>query len=74
VKTGSGLVEEWKNFYRYLFMKYHDGNLKITEGEQLKDNGNKKNVPARPLHPGYGKKWERMMIQGTGERLKVPKD
>jgi dipeptidase len=74
VTTGNKLVGEWKNFYRYLFMKYQDGNLKVTEGERLKDNGNGKNIPVKPLHPGYGKEWERVMIQGTGDRLKVPKE
>jgi dipeptidase len=74
VTTGNKLVADWKNFYSYLFMKYHDGNLKISEGEQLQDNGNGKNVPKKPLHPGYGKEWERSMIQGTGDHLKVPKE
>ncbi|HWR99285.1 MAG TPA: C69 family dipeptidase, partial [Prolixibacteraceae bacterium] len=74
VTAGNQLVGEWKAFYQYLFMKYHDGNLKISEGMQLLDNGNGKNVPKRPLHPGYGKEWERSMIQGTGDRLKVPKE
>lgn len=74
VMTGNKLVTEWKNFYQYLFMKYQDGNLKISEGMQLLDNGNGKNVPKKPLHPGYGKEWERSMIQGTGDRLKVPKE
>ncbi len=73
VNSGNGVVSDWNIFYRYLFMKYHDGNLKITEGRQLKDNGYQKNVPAKPLQPGYGKDWERSMIQGTGDRLKVPK-
>jgi hypothetical protein len=49
-----------------------DGNLKVSEGHQLIDNGNGKNIPKRPSHPGYGKDWERIMIRGTGERLKVP--
>jgi dipeptidase len=74
VATGNKLVQDWKNFYRYLFMKYHDGNIKITEGDQLQDNGNGRNVPKKPLQPGYGKEWERIMIQGTGDRLKVPKE
>jgi dipeptidase len=74
VTAGNQLVGEWKTFYQYLFMKYHDGNLKISEEMQLMDNGNGKNVPKRPLHPGYGKEWERSMIQGTGDRLKVPKE
>ena len=73
-KTADKLVSDWKLFYRYLFMKYQDGNLKASEGERLLDNGNGKNVPKKPSHPGYGKEWERIMIQGTGERLRVPKE
>lgn len=71
VSTGTQLVKDWKAFYQYLFMKYIDGNMKVSEGHQLLDNGNGKNVPQKPLHPGYGKEWERVMIQGTGGRLKV---
>lgn len=73
VFTGNKLAADWKLFYQYLFMKYMDGNIKITEGQKLLDNGNGKNVPKRVLQPGYGKEWERIMIQGTGERLKVIK-
>jgi dipeptidase len=72
--TGNKLVSDWKLFYHYLFMKYMDGNIKISEGHQLLDNGNGKNVPKKPLQPGYGKEWERIMIQGTGDKLKVPKE
>jgi dipeptidase len=74
VYTGNKLATDWKAFYHYLFMKYMDGNIKITEGQKLLDNGNGKNVPKKPLQPGYGKEWERIMIQGTGDRLKVPKE
>jgi len=73
VSTGNKLVSDWKVFYQYLFMKYMDGNVKVTEGHKLLDNGNGKNVPQKPTQPGYGKEWERMMIQGTGDRLVVPK-
>ena len=55
-------------------MKYIDGNVKQTEGHRLLDNGNGKNVPKPPKFPGYGKAWERVMIQGSGERLKVLED
>ena len=72
VSTGNKLVENWKVFYRYLFMKYQDGNVKNSEGHKLLDNGNGKNIPKAPSQPGYGKDWERIMIQGTGDRLKVP--
>jgi dipeptidase len=71
VSTGNKLVSDWKTFYHYLFMKYMDGNMKVSQGHQLLDNGNGKNIPQKPQHPGYGKEWERVMIQGTGDRLKV---
>jgi len=73
VYTGNKLVADWKAFYQYLFMKYIDGNVKNSEGHKLLDNGNGKNIPKSPAQPGYGKEWERIMIQGTGDRLKVPK-
>lgn len=72
--TGNKLVADWKAFYQYLFMKYMDGNVKNAEGRKLLDNGNGKNIPKAPKQPGYGKEWERIMIQGTGDRLKVPKE
>jgi dipeptidase len=74
VFTGNKLVSDWKAFYQYLFMKYHDGNVKNSEDHKLIDNGNGKNIPKAPSQPGYGKEWEKIMIQGTGDRLKVPKE
>jgi hypothetical protein len=38
---------------------------------QLLDHRNVKNIAHRPQHPRYGKEWERLMIQGTGDLLKV---
>jgi dipeptidase len=73
VFSGNKLVSDWKVFYQYLFMKYMDGNVKHTDGHKLLENGNGKNIPKPPAQPGYGNEWERIMIQGTGDRLKVPK-
>lgn len=73
VFTGNKLTSDWKSFYQYLFMKYMDGNIKNSAGHRLLDNGNGKNIPGAPKQPGYGKDWERIMIQGTGDRLVVPK-
>ena len=73
VFTGNKLVSDWKAFYQYLFMKYIDGNVKNSDNRKLLDNGNGKNIPMAPTQPGYGKEWERIMIQGTGDRLKGPK-
>ena len=72
VFTGNKLVGDWKAFYQYLFMKYMDGNIKNSANRKLLENGNGKNIPKAPAQPGYGKEWEKVMIQGTGDRLKVP--
>jgi len=52
-----------KTFFQYHFMKYIDGNVKNSEGHKLLENGNGKNIPKAPSQPGYGKEWERIMIQ-----------
>lgn len=72
IYAGNKLVNDWKLFYQYLFMKYIDGNVKNSAGHKLLENGNGRNIPKSPVQPGYGKEWERIMIQGTGNRLKVP--
>ena len=69
--SGNLLVSKWNAFYHYLFMKYIDGNVKQCNGFELLDNGNGKGVLKKPSQPGYGKEWERRMIEGTGERFKV---
>jgi len=74
VNTGDQLVQNWKSFYQYLFMKYMDGNIKKASQYKLLENGNGKNIPPPPSQPGYGDEWERIMIQGTGNRLCVPSE
>lgn len=70
VYSGNKLVADWKTFYQYLFMKYIDGNIKNSEGHRLLENGNGKNIPKMPAQPGYGKDWGKIMIIGTGDKLK----
>jgi dipeptidase len=71
VYTGDQLVGKWSTFYKYLFMKYMDGNLKQSRDRVLLDNGNGRGIPKKPSHPGYGAEWERKMVEGTGERLRA---
>ncbi len=70
VYCGDLLVSKWNDFYHYLFMKYMDGNLKQSDGRKLLDNGNGKGIPKKPSHPGYGKDWERLMMQNTGDKYR----
>ncbi len=73
VRMGDQLVTDWNGFYHYLFMKFKDGNIMQSEGFKLLDNGNGKSVPKKPSQPGYGKEWERKMVEGTNDRLRVGK-
>ena len=68
VNTGNKLVQDWHIFFQYLFMKYMDGNMKLSEGHILPDNGNGKGIPKKVMHPGYGDSWLRLMMQNTGDR------
>jgi len=69
--TANSLVRDWQKFYQYLFMKYVDGNMKVTEGRKFIDNGEGKNIP-KVEYPGYGEDWYKKIIEETGEKFKMP--
>jgi dipeptidase len=71
VYTGNLIQGKWQSFYHYLVMKYIDGNVKQSNGHDLLENGYGRGVPKKPSQPGYGKEWERKMIEGTGDRFRV---
>jgi dipeptidase len=73
VNTGNKLVADWQVFFQYLFMKYVDGNMKISEGHTLPENGFGRGVPKEVTHPGYGPEWLRLMMLNTGDRYVSPK-
>jgi len=67
VNAGNMVVDTWKGFYKYLFMKYMDGNIKtpneIPEG----------NIYTNPSvsQPGYGEEWYRRIVKETGDKFRV---
>ena len=67
VNQGNYVAETWKDFYKYLFMKYMDGNVKtpreIPEGYKY--------VNPNLNQPGYGEEWYKKIIDETGDRFKV---
>jgi dipeptidase len=71
VNTGNKLVQDWKEFYQYLFMKYVDGNVKKSENMRLIDNGNGKHIP-QVTFPGYDEEWYRNLIRETGNKFVMP--
>lgn len=56
------VTHAWKDFYKYLFMKYMDGNVK-------RPNPGKQNPHLE--QPGYGEKWYKKIADETGDKLKV---
>jgi len=70
VNTANSLVDSWKEFYQYLFMKYMDGNVKDSKDYKLLDSGTGKAIPTL-TQPGYGEAWYKKIADETGDKLKV---
>ena len=57
----------WKKLYRYLFVKYMDGNIKTAQA--LKENYRMANP--KVVQPGYGEAWYRRIVKETGDQFLV---
>jgi len=64
---GDYVVNIWKEFYQYLFLKYMDGNIKTAKPVP---NGYKYANP-EVKQPGYGNTWYKLIVEKTGEQFKV---
>ncbi|MBN2174666.1 MAG: C69 family dipeptidase [Bacteroidales bacterium] len=68
VKAGNETAKHWLEFYKYLFTKYMDGNIKekseVPEGYKY--------YPAKVDQPGYGEFWYRKIVEETGDLFKMP--
>jgi len=67
VNTAHTLVKEWKDFYHYLFVKYLDGNIKTARPVP---EGYKYYAP-KVEQPRYSDEFYRVIIEKTGDKLKV---
>lgn len=73
-KFADRMFKKWKELDEYLLVKFIDGNIKQENPDgTFKDNGAGKNIPARPIQPGYSEHWKRKVVEDAGERLKVIK-
>jgi len=66
VKAGDNTTMQWKEFYKYLFTKYVDGNVKE---KQVVPPGYKY-VSPKVSQPGYGDEWNRTIVKNTGDKFK----
>jgi dipeptidase len=66
VKSGNSTVMQWKDLYKFLFVKYVDGNVKeavpVPKGYIF-------HVP-KITQPGYGDEWNRIIVKETGDKYK----
>jgi len=58
------VTSAWKDLYKYLFMKYMDGNIKTVNPGHQNPHVNQ---------PGYGDEVYKVIADETGEKLKMPK-
>ena len=70
VDNAEKMVATWKEFDKYLLVKYMDGNVKKEENGKFKLN--QYNYPASPNYPGYSEEWRKRIVEDTDGKLLVP--
>jgi len=69
--VAAGTVRRWEELFRYLLVKYIDGNVKKERDGRFERN--EWGFPKAPAHPGYPEAWKRRVVEDAGERLLQPK-
>lgn len=64
-------VGRWEELFRYLLVKYIDGNVKKERDGRFERN--EWGFPKPPAHPGYPEAWKRRVVEERGEKLLQPK-
>jgi dipeptidase len=69
VQQANNTVEQWKELFTFLLVKYLDGNVKHEkEGEFIR---NPHGYPVPPKHVEYPNEWKKGLIEATGEQFLV---
>jgi dipeptidase len=66
VRSGNKTVHEWKELYKFLFVKYVDGNVK----EKQPLPANYKYMVPKVTQPGYGDEPNRIIVKLTGDKYR----
>ena len=64
VKTGQATVKRWQEMFQYLFVKYHDGNVKKEKEGKFERNPYGEAVS--PSQPGYPQWWLKKIVEDHG--------
>ena len=65
--AANGTVKRWQELFRYLLVKYLDGNVKKESDGQF--TRNPYGFPVQPHFPGYPESWKRRVVEETGDHL-----
>ncbi|MGE5426755.1 MAG: dipeptidase [Methylococcaceae bacterium] len=69
VAQANGMTSEWKKLSRYLIVKYIDGNIKKEKDGAFERT--ETGMPASPDQPGYPDWWKKVIVNTTGDHLKM---
>lgn len=69
VNQANGMTKEWKKLSQYLFVKFMDGNIKKEKDGIFERT--ETGMPTGPDQPGYPDWWKRVIVEGTGDHLKM---
>ncbi|MBE0637133.1 MAG: C69 family dipeptidase [Bacteroidales bacterium] len=68
VKMGNYTVERWEELFRFLMVKFMDGNIKKEEnGEFLTNKYGRYPIV---IHPEYPEWWLRLIVETTGDKFR----
>ena len=73
VEMAQQMFNRWVELDQYLLIKYVDGNLKSEDESGFVNNGHNKDFPGKIQFPGYGKAWERAVVEDNGDVLRFVK-
>jgi dipeptidase len=69
VNQANGMTREWKKLSQYLFVKFMDGNIKKEKDGAFERT--ETGMPPSPNQPGYPDWWKKVIVDGTGDHLKM---
>jgi dipeptidase len=72
VKMGNYTVERWEELFRFLMVKFLDGNIKKEENGQFLTR--KYGKYPIVIHPEYPEWWLKLIVETTGDKLLYQND
>ena len=70
VNQANGMTKEWKKLSQYLIVKYMDGNIKKEKNGVFERS--ETGMPVGPEQPGYPEWWKKVIVESSGDHLKMP--